>query len=332
MKQPYGVITLAAYKPDEELFLVQLKSLQNQTHKNFTCLIGADSGYADIVSFIEKHFGDDSRFQVVGFDDNVGFYRNFERILQAVPETAQWVALCDQDDYWYPNKLEILLPYLKNYSLVSGQARVMSYPEKQVLAESTGRKNVPFPYLVLQNQFTGAICVLRPELLQKAFPFPNFYSSRNCHDHWLALCANFMQGNLVVNVVVQDYMQHAVNVIGEASKEINFKGAKKRIQNRAQKLEGNNSYKAILAMCQQENWGHSTQVTQFLLEKFKKDINQKQFFELYKFHKSRYPLVIWKTLFISLFNKKCDFTTVLAFILGIPGGFFVKTKNKNLDR
>ena len=56
--------------------------------------------------------GDDPRFEVIGWDDNLGFYLNFERLLLAVPDDAAWVALSDQDDRWYPDKLERLVPLL----------------------------------------------------------------------------------------------------------------------------------------------------------------------------------------------------------------------------
>ena len=80
--------------------------------------------------------GGDSRFEVIGWDDRVGFYLNFERLLMAVPADAAWVALSDHDDAWYPTKLEQLVPRLDDVILVTGQARVTSHPSGRVLLES----------------------------------------------------------------------------------------------------------------------------------------------------------------------------------------------------
>ena len=35
-------------------------------------------------------------------ESRLGFYRNFERALSMVPPSADYVTLCDQDDYWHP--------------------------------------------------------------------------------------------------------------------------------------------------------------------------------------------------------------------------------------
>ncbi len=98
--------------------------------------------------------GDDERFEIAGFDERVGFYANFERGLAQVPADAPWVALSDQDDEWMPDKLAVLVPALDHAALVSGQARVVTYPDGVVVAASTHRRSVSAPALVLENQFS----------------------------------------------------------------------------------------------------------------------------------------------------------------------------------
>src|SRR2546430_10120878 len=34
----------------------------------------------------------------------LGFYRNFERCLNLIPDGVEFIAFCDQDDEWYPEK------------------------------------------------------------------------------------------------------------------------------------------------------------------------------------------------------------------------------------
>ena len=43
----------------------------------------------------------------------LGFYGNFERALSLVPANAELIALADQDDEWYPEKLEVLATRLE---------------------------------------------------------------------------------------------------------------------------------------------------------------------------------------------------------------------------
>ena len=209
-----GVVVLAAFRPDPALFRAQLTSIQQQTLRDFRCLVGADGGQAEVALLVRDAVGDDDRFEVVGWDDNVGFYLNFERLLAAVPADAGWVALSDHDDRWYPDKLERLVPLLEQAVLVTGQARVVA-ADGRVLVPRTDRRVVPVEDLLLQNQVSGALAVFRAQLLDLALPFPRFRTLTQFHDHWLAVCAAASDRYLVLDEVVQDYVQHTGNEVGE---------------------------------------------------------------------------------------------------------------------
>ncbi|MFJ6653182.1 glycosyltransferase [Microbacterium sp. NPDC091313] len=213
-----GCIVLAAFRPDEKLFRTQLRSIQAQTLDAFVCLVVADGDAEAIEAIVRRAVGDDGRFRVIGYQDRVGFYRNFERGLAAVPDDVEWVALSDQDDRWYPDKLRTLVPALEGVALVSGQARVVRDDDGRVLASSTGRRDVGARALVLENHFSGALCVFRRELLATALPFPALPGPAEVHDHWLAVCASALGGVRVVDDVVQDYVQHGANVLGETDR------------------------------------------------------------------------------------------------------------------
>lgn len=213
----HGCIVLAAYRPDETLLARQLESIRDQTIRAFRCLIVADGGEDEVRAAVARIVGDDDRFEVIGSAQRLGFYLNFARGLSAVPATAPWVALSDQDDFWYPDKLERMLPHLGEVAMVSAQARVVRHPSGEVLAASTGRRGVAVMDLPAFNQFTGGMSVLRRDVLEVALPFPRFASPAEVHDHWLALSASLVGGARVIDDVVQDYVQHDANVLGEAS-------------------------------------------------------------------------------------------------------------------
>ncbi len=213
----HGVIVLAAYRPNPELFAVQLQSIRHQSRGDFRCLVGADGGQEEVRRLVEETVGDDPRFEVVGWDDNLGFYLNFERLLALVPDDVAWVALSDQDDRWHPDKLARLVPLLDRTSLATAQARVVSWPEGRVLLERTDRRVVPAEDLLFQNQVTGSLSVFRRSLLDVALPFPRLHTVTQLHDHWLALCAVAIDGYEVLDDVVQDYVQHGGNLVGEVA-------------------------------------------------------------------------------------------------------------------
>jgi glycosyltransferase involved in cell wall biosynthesis len=249
-----GVIVLAAYKPDYELFGRQLRSIQDQTIRDFDCIITVDGGVDEVAEYIDREFGDDVRFRVVGSESRLGYYLNFERGLLSVPPEAPWVALSDQDDYWYPTKIETLVPYLQSVALVSGQARVVDQ-SGVVLSNSTARVNVPLENLLIQNQVTGGMSLFRRSLLDTALPFPRLETLTQNHDHWLGLCAAATDGYTIVDQVVQDYVQHGNNAIGEADPKFSFTKSLRRAKSHALRFEGKASLGGILRLTSRMTFG-----------------------------------------------------------------------------
>lgn len=241
-----GYVVLAAYRPDPQLFRRQLLSIQAQTLENFVCIVSADGEPAAVESLVSEIVGADPRFRVIGFEDRAGFYGNFERGLSAVPANAAWIALSDQDDYWYPTKLETLVPYLANTAVVSGQARVVTYPEGRVVSETTARKDTSPLAFFLDNQFTGGQMIFSPSVLQVALPFPRLSTPAEVHDHWIAVCGAAAGGARVIDTLVQDYVQHGNNVIGEASGGISLRRSVRNARAIAQRFEGSDDVAAVM--------------------------------------------------------------------------------------
>ena len=85
------------------------------------------------------------------------------------PRSADFVTLCDQDDRWYPEKLERLLGAIGDAQLAYSDARVVS-PAGDVIVpsywtvRSTNYTN--FASLLLANTVTGAASLFRRELLE----------------------------------------------------------------------------------------------------------------------------------------------------------------------
>lgn len=212
-----GAIVLAAYDPHPELFARQIRSLRSQTVTEWECIISVDGDDATVRRVLGEVAADDDRFRVLADGERLGFYLNFERGMRAVSADTAWVALCDQDDSWYPEKLEVLLPHLEDADLVSGQARLVTYPD-EVVTGRTERRDLGPIMTLLNNQFTGSLCVLRGDLIAPSLPFPRMSTRAAAHDHWLAALAGARRGTRVVDVVVQDYVQHANNVFGDPSR------------------------------------------------------------------------------------------------------------------
>ena len=68
----------------------------------------------------------------------MGFYRNFERALGMVPAEAELIALSDQDDRWYPDKLSSLRAALGGSRLAYSDARLVDREGRTACARPSG--------------------------------------------------------------------------------------------------------------------------------------------------------------------------------------------------
>ncbi|MFT6704950.1 MAG: hypothetical protein ACJA2T_001496, partial [Gammaproteobacteria bacterium] len=128
------------------------------------------------------------------------------------------VAFADQDDLWYPEKLQSLMGTLQstNTQLAYSDMRVVD--EKGGLIAPTywqNRKNeyVDFDTVFLANTVTGAASLFSRSLLLTLLPFPEKIGDA-FHDHWLA-CTALAQGPIsYADKALYDYYQYGSSVIG----------------------------------------------------------------------------------------------------------------------
>lgn len=209
-----GAIVMAVYRPDPELLERQIDSLRAQTIRDWTCVIGLDGRDEDTERLLHHLVDSDPRFEVHTFADNVGVYKHFERLLERVPATSDWIALADQDDHWYPEKFSRMVPELAEPGVMAviGDANVVD--RTGVRRGQTRRCPGDLVSTILRNQMTGSLALIRGDVVRNALPFPPSTTGA-IHDHWLAVCAAAMGRIVRLDQVVQDYVQHESNVIGE---------------------------------------------------------------------------------------------------------------------
>jgi hypothetical protein len=212
-----GAVVMAVYRPDRRLLERQVRSLQQQEVADWSCVVGIDGYDPETHRCLLDLMGEDPRFSVHHFDDNLGVYRHFERLLDLVPTgEVGWVALADQDDDWYPTKLSVLLTLLATPGVAAavGRARVVADGRETGITE---RRIGGFASTLLINHVTGSLAVFRPHVVAASLPFPPGHDDA-IHDHWLAVCAAARGRIVQADDVVQDYVQHSGNVIGDSGR------------------------------------------------------------------------------------------------------------------
>ena len=214
---PRVAICMATFKPPIELFHAQVASLQAQTHTNWVCVIADDNTPNEHWDFVRLAVKSDERFVLFQGRARLNFYENFQSALNRVPADADFIALCDQDDIWRPDKIETLLAaFQDDHQLVFSDARVVD--ESGAVLSGTfwsKRRNnyTDLPTLMVANTVTGAASLFRASLLADVLPFPKQVGPA-FHDHWIALVA-LLKGSIgYVDRPLYDYVQHTKGVIG----------------------------------------------------------------------------------------------------------------------
>ena len=184
-------ICMATEDPQRDLFHRQIESLRAQTHRNWVCILSDDSR-PEHYRELEAQVAGDDRFRLFPSEGAIGPYHNFERALSLVPEEAELVALSDQGDRWYPEKLERLRGALEpRHSLVYADMRVVDPIGRELSGTYWTRRRTNHKNLVsamVAPTMTASSALLPRRLLATALPFP-IGVTETSPDRWLGMVA-----------------------------------------------------------------------------------------------------------------------------------------------
>jgi glycosyltransferase involved in cell wall biosynthesis len=141
----------------------------------------------------------------------MGFVRTFERAISQAK--GDYIALCDQDDVWLPEKIETLVKEIGDNVLIHSDAYLIDEDDK-IISETTTSKvkkflqNKTFIDYLRANSVTGCSLMFKKELLQTALPFPK---NTQYHDWWLAICAAKTGKIKYLNRPLLKYRMHETN-------------------------------------------------------------------------------------------------------------------------
>jgi glycosyltransferase involved in cell wall biosynthesis len=216
---PFVAVAMATYDPPMDLFRRQVDSIRAQSHRHWVCVISDDCSDPARFAALQAAVAGDPRFVVSRSPRRLGFYANFERALSLAPATADYVAMADQDDAWYPDKLATLLSAIDGAQLVYSDARIIDR-DGAVIAdtywERRRNEHADLLSLLVANAVTGAASLFRRELLDDALPFPPAQFT-HFHDHWIGLTALALGDVAFVDRPLYDYVQHQDASLGHAA-------------------------------------------------------------------------------------------------------------------
>ena len=220
-------VAMASYN-GEEYIEKQLKSILNQTRKVDEIVIVDDcssDGTVDLIHRLQEKYKEIVLYQN---EQNLGYKKNFKKACSLC--NGDYIFLCDQDDLWVDEKVEIMMSIMENrediMALASSFDVINEKDEKQEVEVLKGFSNnnflrrvvpenaltqITFEELTIQNSFQGCALVITremSELFQKCFTEELF------HDWLINLLAASRDGMYYINRVLFHYRIHGDNTIG----------------------------------------------------------------------------------------------------------------------
>lgn len=187
-------IAMALYHPNLKWLQEELVSIEKQTFRQFQLYVWNDdpNDSYPYESFFEQSLKH-TPFKIFRGTNNLGSNKVFEKLTTLVH--TPYIAYCDQDDVWLPDKLSVLVKLVtqKDAALAFSDMFVMN-ENSQVIADSiTALRPRQIIYsgdnlvthLLAKNFITGCTILMKTKTAQKAVPFPDIFF----HDWWLAVFA-----------------------------------------------------------------------------------------------------------------------------------------------
>jgi len=193
-----------------------LESLWAQTIGDFRLRIRDDGSHDGTVNLLRELSAREPRVTLtVGAND--GAAQSFLELLRSADPGADLVALCDQDDVWFPQKLEWgrdALSGLDGPALYCGGIIITDEDLEPLRQHRVPRRGPSFANALVENIATGATIMLNRaavNLASKSRP-----QNMVMHDQWLYLLVSGC-GTVIYDPRPQVlYRQHGSNAVGIA--------------------------------------------------------------------------------------------------------------------
>ena len=169
----------------------------------------------------------DQTLEIIGaIDDNrIKLYRNsFKNVIlifefalgQAIGDV---IFLSDQDDIWYPNKVEESLKLLTKNDLIFTNLNVFKDKMSEgKLMYNTNKNYKGIQRNFIKNQCVGATLVFKSYLLKYALPIPK---NVEMHDMWIFFISSFYGRTYYYNRPLIYYRRHGANISNTGGKTSN---------------------------------------------------------------------------------------------------------------
>lgn len=225
-------ILLSTYN-GEKYLSQQLDSLIQQDYNEWTLTIRDDGSTDGTVKIIEQFSRGYSEKVKILKDNlgNLGYNKSFTELM--MQSKGDYIMLCDQDDFWEPNKVSELLGAIQKEEIGNPNKGILAFADLLLADENLNTRGASFlkqmryknqlgqQIFFLKNYAPGCNTIINKVLLQQALKTKNIVE---LHDYWLILLSASIGSILYVDKPLMKYRLHDGNEIGMKTKQISTGG------------------------------------------------------------------------------------------------------------
>lgn len=230
MPLPKISIALCTYNGEAHL-REQWDSLLKQTRQPDEIVV-CDDRSTDGTWALVQELAAQAPFTVVPVrnDAQLGFNKNFEQALSRC--TGDLVFICDQDDYWFPEKLQTMTDfmelnpdvqiafcnaYMADDALQNLDRLFWTQVRLDDLQQQRWKEGLAMEVLLDGNRMMGCATVIRRTFMNRLLPIPTDIPSY-IYDGWISLVGASMNVIQFVDKPLQLYRTHAQQQVGVRGK------------------------------------------------------------------------------------------------------------------
>ena len=210
-------VIIPVHNTDKYLYKC-LQSIKQQTLQGVEIICLDDASTDQSLIILENFTSEYKDFLLLKNNKNYG--ASYSRNLAMHYAKGDYIFLADQDDVWYPNKVEKLLLCLTDYNCVVSDATVVN-SDMTVIHESFMEINHSRKGVVnnlITNGFLGCCMAFSSSLLKIVLPFPK---NIPMHDSWIGLNATLKGKVLFLDEPLIYYRRHESNASCSSEKSKN---------------------------------------------------------------------------------------------------------------
>ena len=201
----------------EKFVAEQVESIQKQTYTDWHLLIRDDGSTDKTCEILADFVSTDSRIKLIRAE-NVGVIKSFHELVKNNLD-ADFYFFADQDDYWLPEKLTVMLEEANKhdnrkpimyYSDLKVTDKALKVTSQSMIRSQSDHANTRLVQELTENTVTGGASMINHELAQ-------LWQTTNdviMHDWYLALVAAALGELIYIDQPTHLYRQHDTNVLG----------------------------------------------------------------------------------------------------------------------